>query len=282
MKKLFSLILIALLCLSLFAGCGREKTNSYANGGSAMPGEVDSSLKLGDTLEESDRKIIVTVNMRVETKTFDSLISGIEAQVSELKGYIQSSDVSGNSASGNRYASITVRIPSDSHTAFTDYVTKNCNVLQKQVSTDDATLKYIDIQSRIDALKAEKTALEDLLKNAGSVGDIITVQERLTQVISQLESYSSQLRSLENLVSYSTVTLRISEVERVTVVEEQSVWGEIGTNLGNNFASVGDFLVDAFVFIVSAIPYLLLLAFVGVIAVGAVMLAKKKKNNKNQ
>ena len=71
MKKLFSLILIALLCLSLFAGCGRAKTNTYVGGESAMPGEADSSLKLGDTLEESDRKIIVTVNMRVETKTFD-------------------------------------------------------------------------------------------------------------------------------------------------------------------------------------------------------------------
>ena len=53
--------------------------------------------------------------------------------------------------------------------------------------------------------------------------DIITIEQRLSDVRYQLESMESQLRSYDNRVDYSTVYLYIDEVEVYTPVEEETV-----------------------------------------------------------
>ena len=126
------------------------------------------------------------------------------------------------------------------------------------------------------ALETEKASLEKLLAAAETLEDIIKIQDRLTDVIYEIESYQSQLRTYDNLIDFTTITIYISEVEKVSVVEEQTVWQEIGTKLSNNFSDIGDGAVAIFVFLVSNIPYLVIL---GVVAGVAIMIGKKIKKN---
>ena len=86
------------------------------------------------------------------------------------------------------------------------------------------------------------------------------IQSRVTEVTAQLESYQSRLRTYDSLIAYSTVTLNIYEVERVQIVEELTVWEEIGQTLSNNLEDIGDGFVGFFVWFVGALPYLLLFA----------------------
>lgn len=284
-KGLISLLFIALV----LTGCGAGASDGAAAGdmNSSMDATTDSYLEYGkpefteDAPAESvtsNRKIIERIFMNVETKEFDDLIVKISQEISKAGGYVERSNVSGNSFyyEGHRYAELTIRVPSDKSDGFSEFVSQNSTVTSKEITTDDVTLAYIDAESRVIALETEKASLEKLLAAAETLEDIIKIQDRLTDVIYEIESYQSQLRTYDNLIDFTTITIYISEVEKVSVVEEQTVWQEIGTKLSNNFSDIGDGAVAIFVFLVSNIPYL---AILGVVAGVAIMIGKKIKKN---
>lgn len=287
-RTLLCAVLAAMLLLGLTA-CGADGSHSSSptspDGGYLDEGlKEDVELSEGDTEQVTDeRKIIETIDLSVQTKNFDALLDGLYSQIDALGGYVESSDISGNSFDyeGNRSAMLTVRIPAEQSDAFSEYVSQNSVVTRRNVTTEDVTLKYIDIESRLSALETERASLEALLAQATSVEEVITVRERLTQVIASIESYTAQLRTLQNLVSYTTVTLNIYEVEKTVVVEEQTVWERIAYEFGENLQSVGEWFVECFVFVVTSLPFLIPFAVLAAVIVGIALLVawihKRKK-----
>jgi hypothetical protein len=89
------------------------------------------------------RKLIRTVHLSVETTAFTQLIDDITQSVDDLGGYMESSDISGNSISdsnGRRYAYLTVRVPSDKLDQFVIQVGEQGNVTNKSENTQDASV----------------------------------------------------------------------------------------------------------------------------------------------
>ena len=295
MKKLAVLISLLLITTCTLVGCGgSQATDMESMNGGAISESFDGSGDLldyespekGENSAESssvttNRKIIERISLRVETKEFDSLLSKLEEELTKVGGYIESSSISGNSYryEGNRYASLTVRVPSDKSVGFTTFLSENSTVTNKEVNTEDVTLSYVDMESRVSAFETEKSALEGLLAKAETVEDIIIIQERLTDVIYEIESYQSKLRTYDNLIEYTTISVHINEVERVTVVEEQSIWQEIATNLKENFEDVGHDLVRAFVFVISNLPYFMVWAVIIIIVIFVAKKFLKKPKN---
>ena len=167
-----SFLLTAALILSLLAGgCGSSSSDSSAvaetaavfendsqqnmaaaseNGAGASAG-ITSSFGSPSGTDDSDsfsleRKLIRTVSMNVETTEFDALITSIQENVSRLKGYIQQSDISGNSIteqgrSSGRYGSMTIRIQADSLNDLVTPVEADGNVTSKSDNISDVTLQ---------------------------------------------------------------------------------------------------------------------------------------------
>ena len=293
-KKISVLLALLLASAYILAGCGAKETDMEAMNGGAISESFDGSGDLldyeapekienssGSSSVSTNRKIIERINLRVETKEFDLLLNKLEEELAKLGGYMESSSVSGNSYryEGNRYANLTVRVPSDKTSGFTTFVSENSTITNKEVSTEDVTLSYVDMESRVSALETEKAALESLLAKAETVDDIIIIRNQLTDVIYEIESYESRLRAYDNLIEYTTISIYISEVERVTVVEEQNIWQEIGDNLKENFEDVGHDLVRAFVFVVSNLPYFMVWAVIISIVIFVVKKVIKKPKN---
>ena len=237
---------------------------------------------------QSGEKIIEYVTMNVQTKTFDSFIAGVQSKAAELGGYIESSNIDGSSYGArnvNRSARFVLRIPSGRSGEMTGYIGENGAVVSQAINTENVTLAYVDMESRISALTTEKEALEALLAKADNTSDIIYIQNELTSVIYRIESYKSQLRTYDNLVDYTTLTLTVSEVERVEAVEKQGVFERIGTNLKNNFEDVGSGLLEFLIWFIGAIPYFLLLGAIGFLIWLIVWLivrsAKKRRARRN-
>lgn len=280
-KKLFAIFSVFAIVALLFAGCG----STYDKSGS-MPSAPDIAVGTDKTgnIEVSEssannRKIIETVSYYSQTKDFDSFVSSLQKKILSAGGYIESSTLYGKeyNSSDSRRAIIKARIPQKESADFSSYIENNSNVTRKEISTDDITLKYVDVQSRISALESEKTSLEAMLDKADSIDSLLKIKSQLTDVIYQLDSYKSQLRTYDNLVDYTTVNITVSEVRRFSDTENTGVWQQIGENLSENFASVGNFLVNAFIFIVSALPYILLVSVPGIIVIIIIFARKKKK-----
>lgn len=295
--KKVALGLLVLVFIVSAVGCGAPKEQAMDMGGiyeNSSDGMNSGNSELADTelpdvnLEGnqgqnqiSERKIIENVELTVETKAFDAFMKKIEEQIASLGGYVESSNVHGREMDSydNRSANMVIRIPADSSKNFSQYISENSVVIHRAVNTEDVTLQYVDTESRLKALRAEKEAFEKLLKNADKVEDIISVRDKLTDVIYEIESCEATLRTYDNLVSYATVTLWVNEVERTTVVKSQNTWQKIGTNLKNNFVDVWNGIVAIFIFLVSAIPYIIPFAVIGLLVLLIIWRAKKKKRN---
>ena len=291
MKK----ILIAIVALAMvlsFAGCSSapKSSNNMAvtdsffgydqsyDAASTEEGLMDSdfgqlpnndSAEVSENSSASGRKLIRSVSLDMETLEFESFISALQQKVAATGGYIESSDISGNSYnySHNRYASFTCRIPSAKLDSFLADVGGMGNVTSSYEKQDDVTLNYVDTEARITSLQTEYDRLLELLAQAENVDTIISLEARLSDVRYQLESYKSQLRTYDNLVDYSTVTLSLSEVKRVTAPEEEGVRARIQSDFSDNLYSVGTGLVDFFVWFVANIPYFAVIAVIVLIIV---------------
>lgn len=210
----------------------------------------------------TERKLIKTVHLEVETREFDTMLSALDSQIAASGGYVEQMETyNGSVYSGyrqTRSASMTVRIPKDQLRAFLDTVSGIGNVISRSESEEDVTLNYVDLKSHKEALETEASRLLELLERAETVEDIITIEQRLSSVRYQIESMESQLRTYDNKVDYSTVYLNLSEVKELTPVEEDSAWERIAAGFQNSIKSIGSGCLEFGIWFLINIPYLLI------------------------
>ncbi|MDR0221733.1 MAG: DUF4349 domain-containing protein [Lachnospiraceae bacterium] len=220
----------------------------------------------------ANRKLIKNANVDVETEYFDDLLAGIDERVKMANAYMESYNVSNNSryygTTNNRSAYMTIRVPSASYDWFLNEVARISNVLNRSESTRDVTLEYVDMDSRKKVLTIEHDNLVEILAQAETVEDMITVRNRISDVRYEIERMESQLRTYDNLVDYSTIYLSVSEVKELTPVEELTVWQRIAAGFTGSLKDIGEGFTNFFVWFVVHIPYLLIFAII----VGAVLL----------
>lgn len=306
MKKLTTLLICAALLLSLLTACGANSMSPQA--APAMKADyvmeeaaveapaamntASNSLKgageTGSTALPENRKWVITVNMDAETEDLDGLMAGLDTEIAALGGYVEDQEIyNGSSYASRRHrnANLTVRVPADRVTDFTQAVSGIANVVSTNISRDDITLKYVDTESRVTALKTEEARLLELLAQAETMSDLLEIEARLSDVRYELENYASRLRVYDNQVDYATIYLFISEVQEYTPVAEKTVWERIRDGFKSSIEGVTEGFVDFFVWVIANSPYLVVWAVV--IAAG-IFIAKKlpkvkirKRNKKN-
>ena len=264
MKKKIILILTLVLCFCVAAiGCSKSSESymrpesDYAyepaydfthNGAANAPAEqgetapVDQSGKT--SLDEIlvGRKIIRDAKLSIQALDFDGFMNGILAKLSNLGGYVQTNSVNKNGYGrlyNLRTAELIVRVPADRLDEFLSTVDGLGNVTQRYENVNDVTDSYVDTEARLASLRTEYDTLLGLLERAESLADVITLQDRLSDVRYEIESYEARIRSYDSLIAYSTVTMTISEVERETAVEEESFGQEVKRRFNESLEDIG-------------------------------------------
>jgi len=133
-------------------------------------------------------------------------------------GYIADThtEESGPAPSGQ----VTMRIPVQRfedavHQARTIAGTK---VLGLQTSGQDVTSKYVDLQARIKALQATRSTFLTILSKATTIGETLAVQQRITDVQTQIEQLQGQLRVLGNASALSTLTVTVDQKQPAVAI----------------------------------------------------------------
>ena len=247
-------------------------TSKPSSAGSAFGATADA-VEMPNTSEFA-AKIIKTVNMNTETKEYDQAISELDRLITENGGFVESSSANGQSLDYNgvyrRSAKYTIRIPAQQLDTFLSASQQLLNVTYSHSTSENITAEYYDIQSRLEVLRTERDALNAMLEKATDIDSMLSIRDRLYNVIEEIESYETRLRVYDSLVSYSTVHMTVDEVVEYTKIQaEEPTWGE---RLVEAFKeSWEDFAVGFQNFTVGflyAIPTLLVL---GVIAVAVIL-----------
>ncbi|MBQ5716960.1 MAG: DUF4349 domain-containing protein [Clostridia bacterium] len=230
-----------------------------------------------DQSQTTDRKIIKTANMSAETKNFDEFLSIVEGYLSEKGGYIENKETNNNTDFSGRKCYLTIRIPEAELDGLMKKIGENATVTYENIRANDVTDSYNDSERQIEVLETEQQRLLELLKKAESLDDILEIESRLTQIRYELSSYEQQIEEYDDSVSYSTLSLNVSEVERETVAKDDSFFTKVSEGFMTSISDIGHGFTDIAVGFLSITPYLVLIAIVLLVAYFVVKAIIKRK-----
>ena len=215
-------------------------------------------------------KIIYSAYAEVETLEFDQSVDAVYAMMDQYGAFIENSSVTGSNLtdsyygySSTRTADFTLRVPKERYFAMTTALDGIGNVTYLSSSADNITAQYTDTASRLAAYEVEEQRLLDILAQAETVEDMITVESRLSDIRYEKEY---------------TVSLHLREVRVLTPEpeEEKGYWEQVGEGFMDTLRSIGNACMEIFRFFVAAIPVLLILAVIILIIVLLIRRAVKK------
>ncbi len=236
-----------------------------------------------------NRKIIRTENISLETKNFDETVSGITESAEKLGGYIENSYISGqsmNSYAVARSASFTLRIPSSALDEYVDYVSETYYVTSRTTNASDITDRYYDAEARLNSLLTQEERLLAMLEGANDLEYMLKLEDKLSEVRYQIESYYSTLSRLDKQVALSTVCITLQEViEYQPVSPLPQTFGERFANaVRNSWKDFGhglqDFAIDFMYSLPGLLLFLLIVAIVILIIRAIVRHTRKKRQLK--
>ncbi|MGN1410719.1 MAG: DUF4349 domain-containing protein, partial [Eubacteriales bacterium] len=252
------------------------------------PASAGTSVSTGVSAENdlSSRKIIKNARISFQTQIYDEFLNALSNCIASYGGYIESAESYGNtlySQHSSRNSYITARIPAQNYDAFMSDASDMGTLTYRSESSNDVTMSYVDTESHIKALETEYEALITLLDKAQSLDDVIQLQSRLTEVNYQLDSYKSQLRTYDDLISYCTINIDVNEVYREIQPESTMTFGErIMNGLEETFIDIGDDISELTVWFITSLPYIVIWAAVIVLAVFIIKSVVKRVKHKNE
>ena len=159
----------------------------------------------------SSAKIIYTANLSLESKDYDAARAALDAALAEAGGYLESSSEYSDTGD-SRSVSLTYRVPQQNYENFLAAVAEAGNVTYKNQQADDVTAQYMDVETRLENLKNQRTRLQQLQQQADNLSDLLEIESSLTDVQSQIESWQSQMDWYNDQVEECTVYVSLSEV----------------------------------------------------------------------
>ena len=255
-------------------------TKKSADTAADLPAETAAEDAASDEDPSADtvqQKLVYTSRLTVDTTDFDAYVEAVRQKVSELGGYIEQSEINGDAENGGRGLYMTIRVPADKRNELTDTAKSNAKVRSQSESVEDVTLEYVDVQSHIEALQTEQQTLLGLLEKADSIETTLAIQNQLTDVRYQLESYTSRLKVMQNQVDYSTLELSAYEVNRVTATEKDTFLTRLKDRFVGSLTALGNGCENVVLFILGELP---ILAAFGVVVVVIVLIVRRVKKGK--
>ena len=200
---------------------GRELAGQAASQGMAVPTQAPAPAAraaagsnpggTGTTARLATASIIYTAQLTVRAADVGSAAAQA-AQIAEGAGGYVSNETATIDPDhpSDATASVQLKIPVASYPATLGTLARRLGTqLSLQQQAQDVTQQVADVNSQVTSDEAAIAQLRALLSHAGSVGDLLDVQNQINNEESSLESMQAQQRALSHETSYATVTLTL-------------------------------------------------------------------------
>ncbi len=204
-----------------------------------------------------DTKIINTAYLTIEVKDVPRGVETLKNLALRKGGYLSSTNIQNNY--NNRLSgTVIIRIPAPE---FENTLTEAKAIgTVKTVSTQgrDVTEEYVDLQAQKSSYQNQLAQYNQIMKKAVKVEDVITIQQQIDRVQTELNRLEGRLKYLNSQIDLSTITINLQEPEPV------------GGETGHNFISTinegitGFFgMIDAIIIILFTLLPLIIVAGTG-------------------
>lgn len=205
--------------------------------------------------EKIEQKIIKTGDIKFETndlsETYNQMITAVKKHNAIIQNDTEGKDY------GSVFRKIIVRVPSKNFDAFLSDISKGVSYFDnKEISSQDVTEEYIDIDARLKAKKILEARYLELLKKANKVSEMLEIEAQLSAIREEIEAKEGQLRYMQSQISMSTITIEFYK----TVANEGGATISYGSKIWNAITSGFNSISSFFIGLLSIWPFLIILA----------------------
>lgn len=231
-RKRFAVVLIGFVTLAvLLVGCAGAASSTNGAAQVNAPGhqmgngsaQATSTSSNGNSSSGSNQPqyLIKSLSVNMAVKDTRQVAGDLQSWITTTDPRASSAGIDYEQVGDNLYnVSLTFAVTSTDYTRIEEYLASyagqhNGKLLNLHESVQDVTNDYIDTQSRLTNLRGEQARLLTLLSQTQALGDIITVQDKLTDVEGQIEDIEAHLNALKNQTTFYTVTINLQPITPV-------------------------------------------------------------------
>ncbi len=219
--KWSTLLLCIVVLLALFvAGCGgAATTSSSGSNGASIPApaahNAASSSNQQKTPGRPQQYLIKTLNITMEVKDTQRVANDLQSWISSTDPLSTAQNINYEQVSDNLYnVSMAFSVQASLFPRIESYLNNypiqhNGRLLNTSMSTQDVSSDYVDTQSRLNNLRGEQQRLLTLLSHASALGDVLSIDQRLTDVEGQIEQIEAHLNSLNGQITFYNISISL-------------------------------------------------------------------------
>ena len=252
----------------------------YVTGGLQSDGSVDDTktTETDNASGQTQPVVLRSAERTIESENYDSDVQWLSDLVSEYGAYFEErEEAAGADGSVGRRSKAVVRVPSERLDDFLMELDQLGRTVNRREAAEDVSGRYMDTQSRLDALRLQKEKLTEMMAESTDVEDLIAIDDKLTEVIAQMESLEGDLRRWESEQSYSKVTLMLCEVFEEKAEAAASVGLRMKQGFDESIVWLQEFGQDLLVMLATYGPRLIILVPVLVLGIAAGCLFRRGK-----
>jgi hypothetical protein len=232
-------------------------------------------------VEVTKQMVIYQADLQLKVKKFEQTVQSLEEKAVKYGGYISQSNVA-REGKEQISGTLTIRVPQKYFQTFLhDAEGEAVEVLQRNISGQDVTEEYVDLESRLKSKRVVEERLLTFMKNAAKTEDLLKISADLAVVQEEIETIEGKMKYLENQTSLSTVTISLYE-SKVIVPEidkdQLNTWEKTKKQFMKSTNMLLAFMSGLVVFIIGNLPILIVLGIL--IIFGFILFKKGKTRNK--
>ncbi|HEV8253158.1 MAG TPA: DUF4349 domain-containing protein [Vicinamibacteria bacterium] len=181
----------------------------------AVAGGAEAAEPPSAAAQYAARKLIRTGQMTLEVASFEQAAARVAAIAESYGGYLAESQAS-RGAQDRQQGSITLRVPAERFGAAFAALKGLGKVQMENVSTQDITKAYADLETRLSVKRDTAERLREILRGrAARLSDVLEAERELARVTEEIERMEGERRYYDQQVALSTITVALHELQAV-------------------------------------------------------------------
>lgn len=248
--------------------------------------EFTATTNRASAQETQRRNIILrTADLSINTTRYDEDMTSVGSLLKQTGGWSEYESTSGEAVppygSGNgRRTSMTLRVPADSLDSFLEQLSAIGTVTSSSVRAEDVSASYYDTAGRLAIYEAQRERLTQLLGQAETMSDILEIEDSLMELQYDIESLQGTLNRWDSYADMAVVNLSVREIAVAQAKQEVGYFARLADAFKTSVEEAVVFFGDMVVFLVSALPYLVVIGAVALCVAGGIRRAKHRKQAK--
>jgi len=239
-------------------------TDFYAPEEAARQSLIDAEVNLQAA---QDRLVIKNADLAIVVKDPAARMKQISDLAVEMGGFVVSSNLYQSYYGPNSIevpeATVVIRVPSERLDEALERIKEDVvDIDHENISGQDVTSQYVDLQSQLKAKQAAEKKLLEILDQAVRAEDVLAIYLQVQTVQSEIEVLKGQIKYFEESAALSSISVRLIAEESAQPIEigPWTPGGAVKEAIQDLILFVQNFVDFLIYFVLSILPSLILIA----------------------